>query len=163
MPRTIAICGNLGYDTEPPELESRCYTLLKELGFGDEQMSIAAKYRGKGSSCEVIFTSADLLALARIKVKAARKEYVEGRSVWLDVAKTREENAPNRMFHRVHDYLQNMHASKGIEKNATFKSIKVDGSIVGYPRGSTWQWTEKARDIFSTEELEMAAAYASQQ
>ena len=74
--RTIATCGNLGYDTQPSELESRCRTLLNEIGFTDDQVTIAAKYRGKGSVCEVGFTSADMLRL-----QGSRSRQL-GRSMW---------------------------------------------------------------------------------
>ena len=52
---------------------------------------------------------------------------------------------------------------KSKQQNPTFKTVKVNNDIVGYPCGNTWKWTEKARDHFSQEEFDMAVAYASQQ
>ena len=92
-----------------------------------------------------------------------RKEFVNCRSVWLDAAKTREELAPNRMFHRVAEYLEAMNPEKNVEKNPKLKTVKVGADVIGYPRSNAWQWTEKAADHFTKEQLDMAAAYASQQ
>ena len=95
-------------------------------------------------------------------MKATRKEYVKDRQVWLDAAKTRGELLPNRMFHRVSDYLQAADTAKQVEKNPKFRTVKVNGSVIGYPCGSTWKWTEAATQHYTGEQLAMAESYASQ-
>ena len=115
-----------------------------------------------------MFANAQQLFLARAKIKGARKFFTNGRTAWLDARKTSEELRPNRMCHRVHDYLVTIEAvraigPKEVVKDLAMKNVKVNGDVVGYPRGSSWHWTEKTKVFHTAEERDMAGTFASQQ
>ena len=127
-------------------------------------LSIAATRRGKGSTCEVVFANAQQLSLARVKINEARKSFTDGRTAWLDARKNRE----TRLRHRVHDYLVKIAAARitgpnDVVKDLATKTVKVNNDVVGYPRGKSWHWTEKANGFYTAEERDMAGTFASQQ
>jgi hypothetical protein len=165
--RTLAIMGNLGFDTPADELEERCKTLLQELGFSQEHWSgIACTRRDGGSACEVVFASPILLQQARLKLKSKRKQFIDGRTVWLDAKKTRSELRPNRMTHRIHEMLEQFEAEqdeiKIVVKNLNTKDVKTGGALMGFCRANAWQWTKAARDRYTPEQREFAGSYAEQ-
>ena len=99
--------GNLGFDTDISELESRCKSLLQECGYDAQHFSgVASTRRESGSACEIVFATPQLLREARIKIMALRKQIVSGRTVWLDAKESRQELKPNRMMHRAHELLE---------------------------------------------------------
>ena len=88
--------GNLGWDTEAAELETRARHVLVEANVGVEGLPLHAAVgrNGKGSSVEILFGDADALHEARFKVRQVRRSFTTGRLVWLDVQKTSEQHAP---------------------------------------------------------------------
>ena len=166
---TSAICGNLGWDTEPDVLEERCNTLMKEISMDTHVMRVAATRAKAGSSCEVEFTSAAHLKQARLALMAKRKQYSAGHAVWLNFKQTDEQRKPTRMFYRIADFLEMLEAdregcqgleARKIEKNPKMKSVKVNGRVVGFPKNASWTWTHAAAGFYNEEELQMALSFA---
>ena len=166
--RTTAMCGNLGWDTEPDVLEERCNTVLTEISMDSHVVRVTATRAKAGSSCEIEFDSAAHLQQARVALMAKRRQFNAGHVVWLNVKQTDEERRPSRIFHRVADFLEMLEAdregeARKIEKNPKMKSVKVSGRVVGYPRNGTWTWTAAAATFYNEEELQMAASFAESQ
>ena len=91
-----------------------------------------------------------------------------GDFVWLDKKKPSEQLRPNRLCHRIADYLEMVEAEKGdaakqVQKVMNMKHVKVDGAIVGFPCKGTWSWSSAAKDMYAAEVLEMAANFAELQ
>ena len=124
--RTLAIMGNLGFDTGADVLEQRCQALLHECGLGPEHFSgVASTRRESGSACEIVFASPQLLSQTRVKIKALRKTSQTRRTVWLDVKKTRSELKPGRMTHRVHEVLEIFEGERTGESQPVRKGCDV--------------------------------------
>ena len=166
--RTLAIVRNLGWDTDAEELETRCADLLIECGLRREDFSgVTSTRRDRGSACEVIFKTPSLLQQARLLVKNKRRVYHGNNKAWLDAKRTRSENKPSQMMHRAHEMLEQIENGKGTARIALYKdpkskSIKAGDRIVGFSKGSSWQWCESATFRYSMEELDMAKSYAEQ-
>lgn len=127
--------------------------------------SIAALKRGPGSACEIEFKTTSDLRKARLEILAWRKSFGNSKFVWLDFKKP---NKPNRLCHRIADYLEMVEAGKGdeakkVEKDMTFKCIKVGGDSVGYAKPDAWSWTVADIQMYSSEVREMATNFADLQ
>ena len=160
-----AVCGNLGYDTEPDVLEERCRDLLKDIGMQPSVLSLAAMRQGPGSACEIQFDASENLMKARLLVQARRLRFGDGRVVWLDHKKPKDAFRTNRLCHRIADYLEMVEAEKTegahkVEKNIKMKSVKVNGSVVGFPKAGEWSWTPAASTLYTLEVQEMAKSFA---
>ena len=77
---------------------------------------MAAK-RDPGSMVSLRFASQDELNDAILRVKSnATPAYDKGKVVWLDYARTPEQNKPARMIHRAHEQIEAVFLGKGINK-----------------------------------------------
>ena len=164
--RKLAVCGNLGEPTDATTAESRCKSLLKDAGVPEDSVvCIAATRDTRCNLCEVAFTNADSLRLARMKIKALHKELLADKPAWLDAKKTRLENRPNRMVHQAAEHLQASGRSSApdLDKDMKNKQLKANGIVIGYSSSTTWTWTSQATSFFSQQELDIAKAYATQQ
>ena len=167
--RTVAVCGNLGRDCTAVQVECHCKELLNEIGIKDEAvLGVAALVKNdNGSMCEIVFDTPDTLALARVKVKALRKQIKQGHTVWLDAKKSRNETRPNRMVHRIAQHVEMLESEAGLNrkvvKNTLMRSVKLDNAVIGHATHARWVWTEVAAEKLSREQLDRAEAFATQQ
>ena len=117
--------------------------------------------------CEVAFDEPESLKLARMKLRALRKELLEDKPVWLHAKKTRDELPPNRMVHRAHEHLESGTTGRSsppaLEKDMLNKALKANSLVIGYASPSDWTWTSDATKFYSKQELDMARAYSVQQ
>ena len=100
-------------------------------------------------------------------MKAKRKQFTNGRTARLDARRTKNEQKPNRMTHRIHEVLEQIEGrrvgdKKAVTKDLSTKSVKVGDSTAGFCKGLEWQWCQGARDRYTVEDLDMAKAYAEQ-
>ena len=101
------------------------------------------------------------LRKAIIKVNALKYKFEdnEGRTVWMGVARTREENMENRRVHNLYDLIVSLEMSRPkaeqgvVEKNIGQRSVKVDKHLVAMlPFRGQLRLTTYARNRWSGEE-----------
>jgi len=118
--RTVATVGILSFDTAVEELRTRCKAKLDQCGLREEHYSGIASDRNEPCAfCEVVSKTPALLAQARNKVKRLRKQYIPGKTVWLDAKKIRTEQAERGADKQV------------VSKNPKFKYVKVGNKVMG--------------------------------
>lgn len=168
--RTIAIMGNLGWDTPKALLLERAQAVLQEAGVDPAAYTNLVPTTGKdgtGSMAQLCFSRPDLLQSSRLAVLALGKSFsTDGqvRSVWLEAKKERAELRPSRIVHRMEDILTDIEQGRPdtveIEKVMNGKYIKVGGRRAGYIYKGEWKWTAWATERYNEETRDMAKAYA---
>jgi len=80
--RTIAVIGNLGWDTSGTDLMQRAKEVLSDAGIAPDSVSnlCAVTYKGdKGSSAQLCFKQPSQLQHANLAVRALNRSYTQGR------------------------------------------------------------------------------------
>lgn len=86
-PRHV-ILGNLGWDTPAAVLSTPAQQLLASVGVAQELVAacaLALGRQGTGSTCDILFSTADAATAFILHVRSADREFVEGRRIWADI------------------------------------------------------------------------------
>ena len=168
--RTVAVIGNLGWDTPKALLLERAGAVLTQAGIDPSDHTSPSAVTGKdlkGSRVELRFHTPERLQSARLAVRALGKTFTEGERkyyVWLDAKKEKNETKPRRIVHRMAECLEDVEAGRDdkldVTKVLNTKFIKVGPHRVGYVFKSEWKFTRWGIDRYSDEIREMATAYA---
>ena len=90
--------------------------------------------------------------------------YDTGKPVWLDFARTPEENKPVRMIHRAHEQLEAIFLNKGItkkvEKFPRDRRIKVESHIVVSVYKGSLKWGASAKEVLTQDEMDEILSFA---
>lgn len=166
--RTVARIGNLGWDTEPQELQARGAEILRLSGVPVDSHGRVAPVvgaRGTGSMAEVAFRDAAGLQAARIAVKAQRHEFLPGKTAWLDEAKTRAETAPVRMMLRLAEAIQEIEGERAdaaaVTRDARSRSVSCGGRKLAYVCEDRVVWTTFGAQRYGADDRAFAAAAAT--
>ena len=106
--RPLAVCGNLGWDNTFAELSDNFDKVIEATGIDRstiEQIGPLGN-RDKQSCIQVLFTNARSLTIAKLKISSKRHSFTTGKTVWLDVAKTRQELAPRRSINKAFSIMK---------------------------------------------------------
>lgn len=91
---------------------------------------------GVGSAVEVHFKTQADLAAARVAVRALRKEYAAGRTVWLDRWQSAAEAAAAKAVHRLADALKDIEQEKSqpaaVAKDMPSRSVLVSQTRIAF-------------------------------
>ena len=165
--RTIAVIGNLGWDTSGTDLMQRAKEVLSDAGIAPDSFSnlCAVTYKGdKGSSAQLCFKQPSQLQHANLAVRALNRSYTQGRYAYLDVKKERAELRPGQIVKRLAEFLVDAEAAMDtplkIEAFANGKFVKVGGTRVGFTFRGEWKWTQYAIARYSREVMDTAKEYA---
>ena len=165
--RTIAVIGNLGWDSPSSELMDRAKKVLADAGVSGETYSnlCAITFKGdKGSSVQLCFQNPSLLQHASLAVRALRQSFSEGRFVYLDVRKEQAERRPARVVSRMADFMADVEAGMepplAIEKVMNGKFVKVGGKRIGFTFKGEWKWTDYAISRYSGAVMQTAKEFA---
>ena len=165
--RTIAVIGNLGWDSPSSELMDRAKKVLADAGVSGETYSnlCAITFKGdKGSSVQLCFQNPSLLQHASLAVRALRQSFSEERFVYLDVRKEQAERRPARVVSRMADFMADVEAGMepplAIEKVMNGKFVKVGGKRIGFTFKGEWKWTDYAITRYSGEVMQTAKEFA---
>lgn len=118
---------------------------------------------GRGSACQVQFRSPGALQLAKAKIRELKNSYEEGRNVWLDIQKSRDQLRPSRMTHRACEVIEDFERARPdamtVEKLLASKTIKVGGNRVAFVLDNTIRFTVWAMARYSHEQLDIVKGY----
>ena len=137
-------------------------------------------FNRRGTAAFIMFNAPGLLRQARQYIQQAQIVGTNGKHVWLDARRTREENRPARAVHRTYEGITELCAAirqagktppikvEDLKKNLRKYSIDTaEGDSIGWynVRTSTFQWTRSTIENFAKierdEDLEQVAAWAS--
>ena len=124
--------GNLGWDDIPEVIEKRAKEVLVACRMVPEDFEGPVAVRYKGSLAEVRFTEASKGSLARLRCKALRKVYVNGKMVWLDAKKTQEELRPGTTLRRICEILAllEQHKSPSFSCTSNLRDMTVSANEI---------------------------------
>ena len=169
----LFILGNIGWDASPVELEAGAAEVWTAAGvdLGSVRQTTSTRRQG-GSTCDVLFSNkaAGIAAKMQIKRSALIRN---GKTVWMDFKKTREQLKPSRMTHRCHEsvnrWLQEKFKNTQAGPSATVlltatkdlvgKSISIGAHRIGYATNRQWVWLPQAREYLAQEWLAQAKDY----
>lgn len=122
--------GNLGWDTPAQDLQQRLDAALEKAMI--DSTTITATHcvvgrDGRGSAAEVHFASEHALQAAKAKMRNAHQSVIPGKTIWLDVKKTREELAPARAIHRAYEILTD---PKGRREDSAMLDKNVGSKVI---------------------------------
>ena len=151
--------------TPATELVQRAKAALQRAGVPAEQYSFVAAKRDPGSMVSVRFVSQDALEEAKQRLFCQRvPAYDTGKPVWLDFARTAEENKPVKMIHRAHEqigvFFTNKGISKKLEKFPRDRRIKVQGHIVLSIFKGSLKWGAAAKEDLTQDEMDEIISFA---
>ena len=160
--RVVAKIGGFVYDTDAEEMVSKCRTELAAAGVEATFKHLHCP-RNKGSWCLLTFDTPANLARARMAFQA-RKVVHNGRSIWLDAAKTRAELLPSRLVHRAHTCVSSCEDEREgdklvLEKDMRGKQLKAGRQVIGYSLRGEWKWTTFSENRYAKETLDVSAAW----
>ena len=165
--RTIAVIGNLGWDTPRSVIMERAKQVFTDAGVSPESFSslCAITFKDdKGSTAQLCFNQPAQLQVAGLAVRALNRTYQQGRYVFLDVRKELSEWRPGQIVRRMADFLGDVEAARTdrleIKPFMNGKFVKVGGDRVGFTFKGEWKWTQFAVTRFSREIMETAKEYA---
>lgn len=165
--KCVARVANLAWGTEESVLVSRARETLQRVGVPDAAYPTVAPMITRtrlGSAAEVWFSTEKDLAFARLAVRAARQEYVQGRPVWLDRKQTKEESAPIRGVHRLEEFVRDLEAGRSdtrqVTKDIGHRSALIGGQRAAFVAGRYVRWTAVGEARIGAPERELAAAFA---
>ena len=139
--RTAARLGGLGWDTPELELVVRAKAALDAAAVDSstyQGLSPACRPGGKGSACELHFSTPDALALARSLIRVAQHKATQSSPtcVWLDVQKSREELRPSRCVKNLHEFteicMKEVDASAVVTYDQRTRSVSIKGVRAAY-------------------------------
>lgn len=158
--------GNLGWDTEGNELARRTSKILQAANIPADNILWTSPLVGRGSrgsASQVQFRSPGALQLAKAKIRELKKSYEEGRNVWLDIQKSRDQLRPSRMTHRACEVFEDFERSRPdamtVEKLLASKTTKVGGNRVAFVLDNTIRFTIWAMTRYSNEQLDIVRGY----
>lgn len=165
--RRLARIGGLGWDTAAAELESRAIALLTAAGVERQAygpVAAAVGRNGTGSAAETVFRTPAALDEARIAVRALKREYAPRTTAWLDVARTRAENAPVRTMHRIADMLVEIERARPdrlpVRREAGSRSVTVGETRVAHVSADKVMWTPAGVSRYAASDRADAEAVA---
>lgn len=166
--RRLARLGGLGWDTPAADLEARAVDVLTAAGISHQSygpVAAAVGRSGKGSAAETVFEIHAALEAARVAVRALKRSYSQTRLVWLEVAKTRAENAPVRVMHRVADLLAELERSRQdclpVRRDAASRGVTVGDMRIAYVAGDKIVWTPAGLARYSASDRSDADSIAA--
>ena len=125
-----------------------------------QALTPACRPGGQGSSCDLHFASEADLELARSKVRAiAHKAYPEGKIVWLDIKKSRDELLPARRVKTLAEMVECIaKTDEGrniqVSMDQRTRSVSVDGTRVASASPTGVTWSAAGRALFAQEDRE---------
>lgn len=166
--RTLARVGNLGWDSDGPELAKRFKELLAKTGIPEDSCVWAAPIvgrSGKGSAMQVQFADATTVDRLRAACRAARVTYGGDRFVWCDVQRTPEELRPAKLVHRVAEVLADFEKGKQdgglqVEKHMYTKTVTLGGDRVAYILAGKLRFCGPLPDRYSQEDIDLMRGFA---
>ena len=163
-----AVIGNLGWDAERDVVEERAVQILTQAGVTPDSYTNLSATRDKGSMVELWFNDPQELQRTRLTIRTLRKKFAGAdKSAWLDVKKTREQLKPQRMFHRIAQFLEDIEPRKpepsAITKDLSAKSVKRANVIMGYVFFGRWRWTTDGENAYDVECRQHAEHWANQE
>ena len=162
--RVVARMGNLGWDTSKDVIVARAKEVLSNAGVKEDEYVGLHAVRQEGSLAELLFTSPMALQKAKFSVIGANASYVEGKCVWLDVKKGREELRPARLVHRISELIEEAESARPdkmpVGKVMNGKYVKVGEQKVGYSCKASWIWTRFGQERYGKDFCDMAKAYS---
>lgn len=157
-----------GWDTPEDILKQRCDEVVEMLGIRDKlevDFQPVVGRNGTGNCAEGFFRNSDDVEPYKIRLRGLRKAFEEGRPVWIDHKKTREQLRPARTIHRGAECLEYLERSRPdaakVVKDLARRQLLVNGSKAfwlceGFLRPTVW-----ATMRYTTQEIEMLTAYAN--
>lgn len=120
---------------------------------------------GRGSAGEVHFVSESALQAAKAKMRNTRQSVMPGKTIWLDMKKTREELAPARAIHRACEILTDLEGRREdtamLDKNVGSKGIFCNGQRAWYRIKSVLKSTIAAQWRYTAAEIASVSDYAA--
>lgn len=165
----MARLGNLGWDDPSDTLKSRAEQVLCEANIPDAEwgdLSPCTGRQGTGSACELHFTSSNALLRAKHKIRCLGKRFVVGKSVWLDVNKSKAELNPSRCIHRCLEVIQEVERQHGPDPAAynkfmASKTIKKGELLIAFVARGILQLSVQGQLTWTPEERSMIENFAS--
>jgi len=168
---------NVGWNSKPDELRANAKDLFSQACKDDplpEIYPVTLRETNTGSQCDVWFDNPQRGAKAQLKVKMLKMCYRPkgpdddwAPSAWLVPKRTKAENMPRILVHRIYDRLVLLESTKSDKKDfqkclstKDTPSIKLDGDTIGWATGDKWTWTNTAKGRYSSQDLDMAVAHA---
>lgn len=142
--------GNLGWDTPEDILKQHCDEVVEMLGIRDKlevDFQPVVGRNGTGSCAEGFVRNSDDVEPYKIRLRGLRKAFEEGRPVWIDHKKTREQLRPARTIHRGAECLEDLERSRPdaakVVKDLARRQLLVNGSKAfwlceGFLRPTVW-------------------------
>lgn len=166
--RRLARLGGLGWDTPAADLEARAVDLLTAAGVSRQSygpVAAAVGRSGKGSAAETVFQTCAALEEARVAVRALKRSYSQNSPAWLEVARTRAENAPVRAMHRAADLLAELERTRQdclpVRRDAASRGIAACDTRVAYVAVEKIIWTPAGLARYSASDRSDAEAVAA--
>lgn len=98
-------------------------------------------------------------------VRALKRSYMQSGSAWLEVARTRAENAPVRAMHRVADFLAELERTRPdrlpVRREAASRGIAVGDVRIAYVASEKVVWTPAGLNRYSAADRSDAEAVAA--
>jgi len=162
--RVVARIGNLGWDSDQATIMKRAKEVLSKAGIAPADYTGLSPTRREGSLAELCFSNPMLLTQAKFAIRDLNKSYREGKTVWLDVKKDREELRPARIVHRISDLISEAESGREdklpVDKVLNGKYVKVGDDKAGYCAKGLWVWTTFSTSRYTQEFRDMAKAFA---
>ena len=157
--RTTFAMGNLGPPAEAEEIETRARKVLSDMRAQGVE-GLRAYRRRNGNVCEVIVNYPANGAIIKTKVFNSRLNLglAIGKSVWFDVAKTRDEMRPAILTHRGAAQLEALECSREdkieVKKTIGSRQVHLGLMLAGWVSAGQWEWANFAKSRYNAEELQ---------
>ena len=137
--RTIAVMGNLVWDTPRQQLMERAAEILGNAVVSSDSYKHVCPMtnrEGKGSSVQLAFNQPADLQHAALAVGSLHSSFSQDRYVWLDAKQEKGEARPRIVCIRMGEFLEDVEASREapgkVEVFRNGKFVKVGGTRVGF-------------------------------
>ena len=157
--RTTFAMGNLGPPAEAEEIESRAKKVVSDMRAQGVE-GLRAYRRRNGNVCEVIVNYPANGAIIKTKVFNSRLNLglAIGKSVWFDIAKTRDEMRPAILTHRGAAQLESLECSREdkieVKKTIGSRQVHLGLMLAGWVSAGQWEWANFAKSRYNAEELQ---------
>lgn len=164
----VARIASLGWDTEESVLIERARSVLEAAQVQSADilgLSAAVGRTRLGSVCEAVFASKAALSGAKVVVRGLRREYVQGRAVWLDHRQTPAEPKAVKAVHKVADMIKEMEGGREppmqVTKDLSTRRVMVSGRRVLFIADGQVRWTRDGVARYAENERGIVAEFAA--
>lgn len=169
LQRRTTRMGNLGWDTPARELEERAKQCLAAAGVPPEAivaLAAVAGRSGSGSAAQIIFLDDAAAATAIVAVRGLRRQFCDGRFVWLDVQRSPAQQQLVRVFYRGCTLLQQAAEARSIRgaitRQPASRTLLWDNAVLAWvTEGGAWQWASAAAALLPQDVRRDVEAFAS--